>query len=532
MLKNDLLANKLHVPQLRTKLVPRPHVVDLLEQGTQRALTLISAPAGSGKTTLLSSWLHDAEVMASWLSLDSHDNDLHRFWAYVLAALDMLYPGTFKDAQETLKAMRLRQSLPIEDVLTILVNDLVDLEDEVMLILDDYHEIITPAIHTSLAFLLDHLPAQVHLFIVGRSDPPFSLARLRTNNQLVEIRTDDLQFSLSEATLFFNDVMGLHLTTEEIAALAPMWLAYLGIAELYREWNRLHQAESSALQVLKLGDEWSSRRAFIDSSVVLAMIKHAQGHTDQGLALLRREEMIAHREQSLDTVNVMRAYQALLEVQRENAQAALPWLQDFKQQMASYPLTTRSEQEYRILARVQLACGKYAEAEEVLSRLLALAEREGRMRAVIKAMVLQALVFQVQGAMERATDKIIQALTLAESEGYVLSFTEEGAQMTRLLNRVFTAQRAGTIVSRTTPEYLALLLEAGADDKTLSNDLLSERELEILRLISFGLSNQEIANQLVIAMSTVKWHVRQIFNKLGVNSRTQVLLRARELSLL
>ncbi|HEY4389459.1 MAG TPA: LuxR C-terminal-related transcriptional regulator [Ktedonobacteraceae bacterium] len=104
--------------------------------------------------------------------------------------------------------------------------------------------------------------------------------------------------------------------------------------------------------------------------------------------------------------------------------------------------------------------------------------------------------------------------------------------MTRLLNRVFTAQRAGTIVSRTTPEYLALLLEAGADDKTLSNDLLSERELEILRLISFGLSNQEIANQLVIAMSTVKWHVRQIFNKLGVNSRTQVLLRARELSLL
>ncbi|HEY4387233.1 MAG TPA: hypothetical protein VGN34_22485, partial [Ktedonobacteraceae bacterium] len=256
MLKNDLLANKLHVPQLRTKLVPRPHVVDLLEQGTQRALTLISAPAGSGKTTLLSSWLHDAEVMASWLSLDSHDNDLHRFWAYVLAALDMLYPGTFKDAQETLKAMRLRQSLPIEDVLTILVNDLVDLEDEVMLILDDYHEIITPAIHTSLAFLLDHLPAQVHLFIVGRSDPPFSLARLRTNNQLVEIRTDDLQFSLSEATLFFNDVMGLHLTTEEIAALAPMWLAYLGIAELYREWNRLHQAESSALQVLKLGDEW------------------------------------------------------------------------------------------------------------------------------------------------------------------------------------------------------------------------------------------------------------------------------------
>jgi len=127
---------------------------------------------------------------------------------------------------------------------------------------------------------------------------------------------------------------------------------------------------------------------------------------------------------------------------------------------------------------------------------------------------------------------ISQALTLAEAEGYVRTFTEEGVEMTRLLNRVRTAQRTGTISLPITPEYIKLLLDASADAETTSSTILSEREQEILRLISSGLSNQEIADALVIAISTVKWHVRQIFNKLNVNSRTQVIARARALSLL
>ena len=154
------------------------------------------------------------------------------------------------------------------------------------------------------------------------------------------------------------------------------------------------------------------------------------------------------------------------------------------------------------------------------------------MRAVVKTMALQSLVFQAQGRTESAIRAIIQALTLAEPEGYVRAFTEEGAEMTRLLNRVLTAGRAGAVLHRISAEYLARLLDASAERETSSHAVLSERELEILRLISSGLSNQEIADQLVIALSTVKSHVRQIFNKLNVNSRTQVLARARELSLL
>src|SRR5260221_5290967 len=98
MLKNDMLASKLYVPPMRTRLVARPQMIKLLEQGSQRALTLISAPAGSGKTTILSSWLREASLKAAWLSLDSYDNDLQRFWTYVLAALDKLHPDRFKRA--------------------------------------------------------------------------------------------------------------------------------------------------------------------------------------------------------------------------------------------------------------------------------------------------------------------------------------------------------------------------------------------------------------------------------------------------
>src|SRR5579859_2854273 len=127
MLKDALLANKFHVPPLRAKLVPRPHVVDLLERGSRRSLTLISAPAGSGKTTIVSSWLRESGVMAAWVSLDEHDNDLYRFWMYVLAALDELLPDALTHAQELLKTARTRQSPPIEKMVTAVINDLVHL---------------------------------------------------------------------------------------------------------------------------------------------------------------------------------------------------------------------------------------------------------------------------------------------------------------------------------------------------------------------------------------------------------------------
>jgi LuxR family maltose regulon positive regulatory protein len=881
MLKNDLLANKFLVPQHRTGLVPRPKVTKLLEQGVWQTLTLISAPAGSGKTTSLSSWLRAAEVRAAWLSLDHYDNDLYRFWTYVLAALDKLLPGTLKSTQEVLNIARTRLSHPIEEALTALINDLVDLTDDIVLVLDDYHEITTTTVQTSLAFFLDHLPPQVHLIIATRNDPPLSLARLRISNQLTEIRAGDLRFSFEESTLFLKSVMELDLTSAEIAVLETrtegwiaglqlaalsiqrrpnrasflaafagnhhyivnylaeevlqkqpeqvqqfllhtslldrlnpslchevtgdtessarlahleranlflvalddthawyryhqlfadflrmrlqqsepdlvdrlhrraaswyqrnghyeeamnhllqardfpgaislielngqemmrrgdfalldrwisalpdtlvrnnprvilihasvlpflhqsetaerrlvqleaslnasedkpdnqegikaeilsvrafievlrlnfpqaivlsrraldslaidnvfmrsitalclgiafresdrpaaqaaleqaiyeansphisllslehfgyhlqeqgqlhralelyqqalrvlpdgqtipaQWMAYAGIAEVQREWNNLESAERAIFQALELNGSEIMR---VDLNVLLARIKQAQGRTDDALAFLRQEENVGHQKQFAPAIHLMRAYQALFEVWRGNPEAAQLWMRDFEQRTLSYPLTMRSEREYCILARVQLALGMFAEAESLLKRILAQTKAEGRTRATIKIIVLQALALQAKGAAEEALDMIIQALTLAEPEEYLLTFIEEGADMMRLLNRVRSARRTGATTPRVSPEYLKRLLEISGEPLSDAKAILSERELEILRLIADGLSNQEIAGRLVIALSTVKWHVRQIFNKLNANSRTQVLAQARELSLL
>jgi LuxR family maltose regulon positive regulatory protein len=219
MRKHDLLAIKLSIPPLRTPLVPRPHVVELLEQGRRRKLTLVSASSGSGKTTTLSAWLHNAHAQTAWLSLDRYDNHLQRFWRLVLAALDRLLPGRFQQVQDMLKPARPRRTPPIEAVLTALTNGLADLEDEVILVLDDYHEIHSYAIHTSLTFLLNHLPQQIHLFIMTKSNSPFSLPLLRFSNQLGEIHSSNLRFSLEDAEFFLNTMMGLDLTFDEIATL-------------------------------------------------------------------------------------------------------------------------------------------------------------------------------------------------------------------------------------------------------------------------------------------------------------------------
>jgi LuxR family maltose regulon positive regulatory protein len=216
---NDLLTIKLSVPPLRTPLVSRPHVVALLEQGRRRTLTLISASSGSGKTTALSTWLHDTQVQTAWLSLDRYDNHLQRFWRLVLAALERLLPGRFQHVQDMLKPARPRRTPSIEAVLTALTNSLADLEDDVILVLDDYHEIHSDAIHTSLTFLLNHLPQQIHVFILTRSKSPFSLPLLQVSNQLGEIHSGDLRFSLEDAEHFLNTMMGRDLTFDDIAML-------------------------------------------------------------------------------------------------------------------------------------------------------------------------------------------------------------------------------------------------------------------------------------------------------------------------
>ena len=233
-----LLETKLYVPRSRRGLVPRPRLSERLDRGTALKLTLVSAPAGFGKTTLLTEWLAERPAEATggrlvaWLSLDRADNDPASFWTYVIAALRTVAPGIGESALGLLQAS---QPALVETVLTVLLNDLGTIAADIVLVLDDYHAIDGREVQEEMAFLLDHLPAGLHVVIASRADPAFPLARLRARGELAEIRAAELRFTPDEAAAYLNEMMGLQLTARDVAALEGRtegWIAALQLAAL------------------------------------------------------------------------------------------------------------------------------------------------------------------------------------------------------------------------------------------------------------------------------------------------------------
>ena len=231
--RDPLLATKLHVPRPRTQLVHRSHLIERLQQGMERTLTLVSAPAGFGKTTLLAQWLAERRTIVAWLSLEAEDNEPIRFFSYVLTALQTLHSQLGTIARALLEAS---QGTPVEYVLTVLTNDILEHSTgDFALVLDDYHVIEADTIHRGMAFLLEHLPPQMHLIMATRADPPLPLARLRARGQLTEVRAADLRFDANEASGFLHTVMGLDLPAPAVAALERRtegWIAGLQLAAL------------------------------------------------------------------------------------------------------------------------------------------------------------------------------------------------------------------------------------------------------------------------------------------------------------
>src|ERR1700730_7132271 len=231
-MSTSILATKLYLPRLRPNVVSRPRLLERLNEGLHRNLTLISAPAGFGKTTLVSAWVEGIDQQVAWLSLDEGENDPARFLAYLVAALQTIAANI---GEGGLGMLQSSQPLPTEAILTALLNEITTLPDHFVLVLDDYHVIDAQAVDMALTYLVEHLPPQMHLVIATREDPPLPLARLRARGHLPELRATDLRFTASEAAGFLNQVMGLNLSAEDIATLEDRtegWIAGLQLAAL------------------------------------------------------------------------------------------------------------------------------------------------------------------------------------------------------------------------------------------------------------------------------------------------------------
>ncbi|MEM7344990.1 MAG: LuxR C-terminal-related transcriptional regulator, partial [Chloroflexota bacterium] len=208
-------------------------------QGFDRKLTLISAPAGYGKTTLVSRWIDNLKrtgneqsvAHVAWLSLDEDDNDPQQLFNY-LAATIKPFPDVHPFLPQLLQSP---QPLPAKELMKVFISDLTAVSGLTLLVLDDYHLIESLEIDEAMAFLLDHTPPNLHLVIITRSDPSFPISRLRARDQLTEVRLGDLRFTEEEAASFLKDTMHITVSPAQVSALENRtegWIAGLQMAAL------------------------------------------------------------------------------------------------------------------------------------------------------------------------------------------------------------------------------------------------------------------------------------------------------------
>jgi ATP/maltotriose-dependent transcriptional regulator MalT len=310
-------------------------------------------------------------------------------------------------------------------------------------------------------------------------------------------------------------------------ALAIAYDPQLGMARISYEWNDLEAAELHAQRSLQLARQYDRViDRYIVCEVFLARLKLARGDLAGAAAMLAQTDQTARQKNFVLRFPEIAAAQVLLLLRQGNLAAAAQLAQTY-----DLPISQ---------ARLQLARGDPSAALAVLTQFHEQMEAKGWQDELLKAMVLQAVALHTRGDTENAVQLLRDALMLAEPGGFIRLFVDEGLPMAQLLSRM-KDDATQTVASGGMREYVHKLLAAFGEQKDVHPssfspqplvEPLSPRELEVLHLMAQGLSNQEIAERLFLALDTVKGHNRRIFDKLQVQRRTEAVARARELGLL
>jgi LuxR family maltose regulon positive regulatory protein len=304
---------------------------------------------------------------------------------------------------------------------------------------------------------------------------------------------------------------------------------HTGLGALYYEWNDLPAAEHHFDEALSLARLWNHWESLIPIALGRAHIKRRAGETRAALELLGE-----FNSPPVEGLNLpLEAYAAYLEALDGTRAASAVWLSAHSTAAAQAP-SPATESFLLDVARVMTVLQRYDEALALLQKLITYAGDKGRTHLSIRARLAKAKVLSLQGKALDAFASLLTTLPPAAAEGYVSTFIDEGEPLRKLL--VETRGKAPVVLRAYIEQVLAAFPQVGnllpRRAPVLGAPDLSEREREILALVATGLSNQEIADRLVISITTVKTHVGNIFNKLGVTSRTQALIRADELGLL
>ncbi len=516
-----LLEIKFQTPLLSHTPLTRPRLHALLNEGITHKVILVSAPAGFGKTTLLANWVRTTPgdtVEIAWLSLDKEDNRQDQFWEYVLTSLERVQPGISLDSLDLLHSP---DSLPFERILIPLINAMNNLEKILVLVLDDYNLIEESTVHRSLEFLVDYVPARAHIILATRSEPALPLARWRARDELVEIRTRDLRCTDEETALFFAEVMHLKLSVpvvQEMNQRAEGWMAGLQLIGLALR----NQADpSDFLQGLS-----GSRHYILD--YLTDEVLRRQPEAVQSF-LLRTSILSSFNAALSEAVTGQRECQAMLEYLEKENLFLVPLDQKdhwyryhalFAQALGSQLEQLGPEQIkslHRRAAQWHFAGGNFLDAA-----FHAIKAQNWELAVTAIESMARALPFR-----NDELPFILRMLEEIPMRQLVILLAKKPAQPSSYLDALLAAFHAGTQPAGRLPDSPDLPVAGPSIIEPLT-----AREMDVLHCLGHGLSNQEIARELVISIDTVKRHITNILEKLGVTNRTQAVVQARSRGLL
>jgi LuxR family maltose regulon positive regulatory protein len=227
-----MLLTKLHIPPAGNNIVHRSVLHEKLNTGLSRKLILISAPAGFGKTTVVSDWIDQNKIPAAWFSLDNGDNDPVDFLSYIISGIQSIHP---EFGQSALKLLNSPNRTSDESITSLLINEILNINQNFLLVLDDFHLIESREVLKLVSYLLEHIPGNIHIVLLTRSDPSLSVSRLRSQHQMVELRSSDLSFSANDISVLFNKKLKLGLSIDDVFSLETKtegWIAGLQLTAL------------------------------------------------------------------------------------------------------------------------------------------------------------------------------------------------------------------------------------------------------------------------------------------------------------
>lgn len=346
----------------------------------------------------------------------------------------------------------------------------------------------------------------------------------------------------------FQDLLSLNNDLNVVEQFLVKWIKAWGHKENYPfvgyqyesyclllyEWNRLDEAEVYLNQAMKRKDLKSIMRIWVQLNFTYSWLLQAMGRPEQAAEVLVLLKLSVDSPDYDVIVRKIEAEQAQLCLRQGLLQEALDWMARCglsPEDEVSLPLLA----EQLTLARVLGVSGNVEAALELLNRIYYLLGVHNRLRDRIKVLIVQSVVYQLAGRKTEALDKLGVALQLAEPGGYVRSFIDEGPVMAELLSSYMRLHEYGGRIPPASLAYVRRLLQIqnnSPEEEPKVYEALTEQETKILRLMSDGLKNKEVADQLNITIETVKFHIKNIYRKLDAHNRVQVLQRAKQLMIL